>query len=85
VSSAAHSLLVIDTDNLIISPSLMAMVPTLVVSSVGAGWAPQPGKLEDPAGTDPSKSSSALWRGQIQIHPDTKSDDAVHKWGKATV
>ncbi|KAF8606411.1 calcium-translocating P-type ATPase [Ceratobasidium sp. AG-I] len=63
-------------------PSLMAMVPTLVVSSVGAGWSPQPGKLEDPAGTDPSKSSSALWRGQIQIHPDTKSDDVVHKWGK---
>ncbi|KAG9075178.1 hypothetical protein FS749_013176 [Ceratobasidium sp. UAMH 11750] len=66
-------------------PSLMAMVPTLVVSSVGAGWAPQPGKLEDPAGTDPSKSSSALWRGQFQIHPDTKPDDVIRKWGKESV
>ncbi|CAE6427411.1 unnamed protein product [Rhizoctonia solani] len=63
-------------------PSLMAMVPTLVVSSVGAGWAPKPGKLEDPAGSDPSKSSAALWRGQFQIHPDTKPDDIVYKWGK---
>ncbi|QRV74869.1 calcium-transporting ATPase [Ceratobasidium sp. AG-Ba] len=66
-------------------PSLMAMVPTLVVSSVGAGWAPQPGKLEDPAGADPSKSSSALFRGQFQIHPDTKPDDVVYKWGKEHV
>ncbi|CAE6514845.1 unnamed protein product [Rhizoctonia solani] len=66
-------------------PSLLTMVPTLVVSSVGAGWAPKPGKLEDPAGSDPSKSSSALWRGQIQIHPDTKSDDVVHQWGKQHV
>ncbi|CAE6429378.1 unnamed protein product [Rhizoctonia solani] len=66
-------------------PSLMTMVPTLVVSSVGAGWAPKPGKLEDPAGSDPSKSSSALWRGQFQIHPDTKPDDIVHKWGKEHV
>ncbi|KAG8697462.1 hypothetical protein FRC08_006512 [Ceratobasidium sp. 394] len=39
-------------------PSLMAMVLTLVVSSVGAAWAPQPGKLKDLAGTDPSKSPS---------------------------
>ncbi|ELU40116.1 cation-transporting atpase fungi [Rhizoctonia solani AG-1 IA] len=63
-------------------PSLMTMVPTIVVSSVGAGWAPKPGKLEDPAGSDPSKSSAALWRGQFQIHPDTKPDDIVYKWGK---
>ncbi|CAE6529304.1 unnamed protein product, partial [Rhizoctonia solani] len=66
-------------------PSLLTMVPTLVVSSVGAGWAPKPGKLEDPAGSDPSKSSAALWRGQFQIHPDTKPDDVVHQWGKSHV
>ncbi|CUA75881.1 hypothetical protein RSOLAG22IIIB_01882 [Rhizoctonia solani] len=67
-------------------PSLLTMVPTLVVSSVGAGWAPKSGgKLEDPAGSDPSKSSSALWRGQFQIHPDTKPDDVVHQWGKEHV
>jgi len=74
-----------DEDDIGVFPSLMAMVPTLVVSSVGAGWAPQPGKLEDPAGTDPSKSSSALWLGQIQIHPDTKPDDPVRKWGGESV
>ncbi|KAF7970842.1 hypothetical protein HWV62_22800, partial [Athelia sp. TMB] len=36
-------------------PSLMAMVPTLVASSIGAGWTPQPGNLSDPASHDPSK------------------------------
>ncbi|KAJ1307270.1 hypothetical protein OPQ81_001382 [Rhizoctonia solani] len=74
-----------DPEDIGVFPSLMTMVPTLVVSSVGAGWAPKPGKLEDPAGSDPSKSSAALWRGQIQIHPDTKPDDIVHKWGKESV
>ncbi|KAG8737501.1 hypothetical protein FRC12_017141, partial [Ceratobasidium sp. 428] len=74
-----------DEQDIGVFPSLMAMVPTLVVSSVGAGWAPQPGKLEDPAGTDPSKSSSALFRGQFQIHPDTKPDDVIRKWGKEEV
>jgi len=67
-------------------PSLMTMVPTLVASSIGAGWAPQPqlqpGSLSDPAHTDPSRSSAALWEGKIQIHPDTKPDDpAYRQWG----
>ncbi|KAG2147638.1 hypothetical protein DEU56DRAFT_730809 [Suillus clintonianus] len=66
-------------------PSLMTMVPTLIASSIGAGWAPQSrGTLSDPARYDPSKSSAALWEGRLQIHPDTKPDDAVYrtKWGK---
>jgi Ca2+-transporting ATPase len=63
-------------------PSLMAMVPTLVASSIGAGWMPQPGNFADPASQDPSKSSAALWEGKIQIHPDTKPDDLAYKrWG----
>jgi len=63
-------------------PSLMTMVPTLVASSIGAGWAPQPGSLSDPAHTDPSRSSAALWEGKIQIHPDTKPDDPAYRlWG----
>ncbi|KAH8100992.1 calcium-translocating P-type ATPase [Cristinia sonorae] len=63
--------------------SLLTMVPTLVASSIGAGWAPQsPGALSDPSNHDPSKSSAALWEGKIQIHPDTKSDDPAYtKWG----
>ncbi|KAG1747134.1 Ca-transporting ATPase [Suillus paluster] len=65
-------------------PSLMTMVPTLIASSIGAGWAPQSrGTLSDPARYDPSKSSAALWEGRLQIHPDTKPDDALYhtKWG----
>ncbi|EKM58525.1 uncharacterized protein PHACADRAFT_252935 [Phanerochaete carnosa HHB-10118-sp] len=63
--------------------SLMMMVPTLVASSIGAGWHPQsPQGLDDPAHFDPSKSSAALWENKIQIHPDTKPDDpAFKKWG----
>ncbi|KAG2157932.1 Ca-transporting ATPase [Suillus bovinus] len=66
-------------------PSLMTMVPTLIASSIGAGWAPQSrGTLSDPARYDPSKSSAALWEGRLQIHPDTKPDDALFrtKWGR---
>ena len=61
----------------------MTMVPTLVASSIGAGWHPQsPSGLSDPAHWDPSKSSAALWEGKIQIHPDTKPDDPVmQRWG----
>ena len=61
----------------------MTMVPTLVATSIGAGWAPQsPTGLSNPASFDPSKSSAALWEGKIQIHPDTKPDDPVmNRWG----
>jgi Ca2+-transporting ATPase len=63
-------------------PSLMTMVPTLVASSIGAGWAPQsPSGLADPAQFDPSKSSQLLMSGgNVQIHPETKPDDPV--WQK---
>lgn len=62
--------------------SMMAMVPSLVASSVGAGWAPKNEGLSDPAQDDPSKSSAALWDGKLQFHPDTKPDDpAFIRWG----
>lgn len=63
--------------------SIMTMVPTLVATSIGAGWAPQlPTGLSDPAQYDPSKSSAALCENKIQIHPDTTPDDpAFKKWG----
>ena len=33
-------------------------------------------------GTDPSRSSAALWEGKLQLHPDTPKDDpAYKKWG----
>jgi len=63
-------------------PSLMTMVPTIVASSVGAGWTPSRLGLSDPAQNDPSRSSAALWEGKIQLHPDTRPDDpAYQRWG----
>jgi len=63
-------------------PTLMAMVPTLVVSAVGARWAATPSLLYDPANGDPSRSSAALWEGKLQLHPDTKPDHPAYtKWG----
>ncbi|KAI1791945.1 hypothetical protein LXA43DRAFT_1135459 [Ganoderma leucocontextum] len=53
-------------------PSIMTIVPSLIASSIGAGWAPQsPTGLSNPASFDPSK-----------IHPDTKPDDPImQRWG----
>ncbi|PCH42057.1 Ca-transporting ATPase [Wolfiporia cocos MD-104 SS10] len=67
-------------------PSLMAMVPTLVASSVGAGWAPHnPQGLANPANYDPSKSSAALWEGRTQTHPPTNPvDPAQQAWGSSS-
>ncbi|KAH7919721.1 Ca-transporting ATPase [Leucogyrophana mollusca] len=66
-------------------PSIMTMVPSLIASSIGAGWAPHArGSLSDPARYDPSRSSAALWEGKFQIHPDTKPDDPLYRlrlWG----
>ena len=45
------------TDTILFRPSLMTMVPTLVASSIGAGWAPSPGSLSDPTHSDPSRVS----------------------------
>ncbi|EJD49544.1 calcium-translocating P-type ATPase [Auricularia subglabra TFB-10046 SS5] len=64
-------------------PSLLAMVPTIIATSVGAGWSPRPGSLSDPASSDPSRSSAALWEGKVQFHPDTPNTDAaMAKWAQ---
>lgn len=57
--------------------SLLAMIPTLIATSVGAGWQPTSTDLANPAGHDPSASSAALNSGKIQIHPDTSREDPL--------
>ncbi|KAG5651154.1 hypothetical protein H0H81_009669 [Sphagnurus paluster] len=58
--------------------SLMTMVPTFIVGAIATGK-PQMGSLSDPAGSDPSKSSAALWEGRLQLHPDTPHDDPAYQ------
>ncbi|KAL1663042.1 hypothetical protein GGF50DRAFT_103433 [Schizophyllum commune] len=60
--------------------SMLTMAPTLMAGAVvaGQGWK-QRGSLSDPASTDPSRSSAALWEGKIQLHPDTDPEDPVYK------
>lgn len=48
---------------------LMAMVPSLVIGSIGGGWRPESGTLENPAAHDPSASTQQLLErgsGQLQ-------------------
>lgn len=60
--------------------SLMAMVPAMVMSGIGGGKILRSeGTLSDPASADPSRSSSALFAGQTQVHPDTNADDPLMK------
>ncbi|KAG6839792.1 hypothetical protein C0991_011647 [Blastosporella zonata] len=61
--------------------SLMTMVPTLIAGAVAAGQRTSftIGSLSDPAASDPSKSSAALWEGKLQLHPDTPHDDPAYQ------
>ncbi|KAG6844224.1 hypothetical protein H0H87_008672 [Tephrocybe sp. NHM501043] len=61
--------------------SLMTMVPTIIAGAVAAGQrtSTTTGSLSDPAGSDPSKSSAALWEGRLQLHPDTPHDDPAYQ------
>ena len=65
-------------------PSVLAMAPALIAAGVGAGWQPkQGGVLHDPGNSDPSKGSTDLWSGKLQLHPNTNHDDpAYQKWGR---
>jgi Ca2+-transporting ATPase len=56
----------------------MMIVPTLVASSVGAGWTPSKLGLSDPTQNNPSRSSADLWEGKIQLHPDMKPDKPAY-------
>lgn len=74
--------------------ALMTMVPTLVVTSIGAGWHPYPSRtrtssqrrrsdLADPNSMDPSVSTTNLWIQKVEIHPDTDPNDPMMmKFGK---
>ncbi|KAN0105567.1 HAD-like domain containing protein [Russula decolorans] len=55
---------------------LLGMVPTLVVAS---SRQPLNGSLLDPAGFNPSRSSTALWENKFEVHPDTPRDDPVFR------
>ncbi|KAF9524821.1 Ca-transporting ATPase [Crepidotus variabilis] len=60
--------------------SVLTMAPTLMIGAVVAGTQyMQSGSRSDPANSDPSKSSAALWEGKLQIHPETSKDDPVYK------
>ncbi|KAL7414094.1 calcium-translocating P-type ATPase [Mrakia frigida] len=59
--------------------SLLAMIPTLIATSVGAGWTPTSSNLADPSGQDPSASTAALASGKISMHPDTDRNDPLWK------
>ena len=62
-------------------PSLLAMVPTVVAGTVGAGgnWMTQHNALglQNPAAHDPSRSTAELAAGKIQVHPATDPDDPL--------
>lgn len=55
-----------------ISPSsLMVMMPSMIIGAPGGGWKPTSGSLNDPAGSDPSKSSAQLYEtGQLSPGKD---------------
>jgi Ca2+-transporting ATPase len=60
--------------------SVLTMAPTIVLGAIASGSSYlHPGSLSDPAHSDPSKSSAALWEGKLQIHPDTAPDDPVYR------
>ncbi|KAG0145622.1 hypothetical protein CROQUDRAFT_45541 [Cronartium quercuum f. sp. fusiforme G11] len=63
--------------------ALMTMVPTLVVTSIGAGWQPYPARrtsLADPGSSDPSRSTAELWIKKVEVHPETPPDDVRKKF-----
>jgi len=60
-SSSRTGLLIRDEADRPTLPSLMTMIVCIL------DWAPQAGSLSDPAHADPSKPSTALWKGKIRI------------------
>ena len=51
------------------------MAPTLMAGAIAGGQYYLKHDLSDPAQSDPSKSSAALFFGRTQVHPDTPHDD----------
>ncbi|BEI91925.1 uncharacterized protein CcaverHIS019_0407450 [Cutaneotrichosporon cavernicola] len=65
-------------------PSLLTMVPTLVGGSVGAGgtWVTMtqghPSALANPTAHEASQSTTELYAGRVQLHPDTDPNDPMY-------
>lgn len=67
-------------------PSILAMVPTLVAGTIGAGsgWANRVEEnqgLDNPAGFDPSKSSANLSKGKLTFFEPDVNSDVYKKYG----
>lgn len=58
--------------------TLMAMLPSVVAAAIGGGFRPE-GSLGNPAAMEPSRSSTALYRGEAAFHPDTQPNDPMAK------
>lgn len=58
--------------------TLMAMVPSMVMATVGGGFRPE-GYLGNPAAAEPSRSSTALYNGTPEIHPETQASDPIRQ------
>lgn len=65
-------------------PSLLTMVPTLVGGAVGAGgnWVSStqthPSALANPTAYEASQSTTELYAGRVQLHPDTDPNDPMY-------
>lgn len=65
-------------------PSLLTMVPTLVGGSVGAGgtWVSMtqthPSALANPTAHEATQSTTDLYAGRVQLHPDTDPNDPMY-------
>jgi len=58
--------------------TLMAMVPSMVLATVGGGFRPE-GDLGNPAAAEPSRSSMALYNGAPELHPETQGSDPIRQ------
>lgn len=58
------------------------MVPTVIAGTVGAGahWVTPHNSigLSNPAGQDPSYSTAELYKGKVQLHPQTNPNDPLY-------
>jgi len=63
-------------------PSLLAMIPTLIAGTVGAGahWVSDTNALglSNPASQDPSRSTVELFAGKVHLHPETDPNDPMY-------
>ncbi|KAF8628028.1 hypothetical protein AX15_004145 [Amanita polypyramis BW_CC] len=58
--------------------SILTMAPTLMAGAIAGGQHYAKRDLSDPAQSDPSKSSAALFIGRTQLHPGTPLGNPTH-------